>query len=100
MNFFDKIINVFKFFQDDVYIWNVRIGEKKYPVQDVLNNYENLIGKTKSEAVKFFREYNLLKKHSNEWIYEVKKTQRGLYLIILHFYQDELIKVNYSYFEY
>ncbi|MDN4013428.1 hypothetical protein QX233_13205 [Chryseobacterium gambrini] len=100
MSFFDKILNIIMLFQNDEHILNVHIGEKKYLVQDVLNNYEDLIGKTKSEAVKFFRDYNLLKKHTNEWIYEVQNNQKGLFIIILRFYQDELIKVSYSYFEY
>jgi len=103
MIFFNTVINIFKFFylsSNDNHIWNVRVGEKRHRVQDVLNNYEALIGNTKSEAVQFFRKYELIKKNSDKWIYEIKKTKKGDYIIILHFYQDNLIKVNYSYLEY
>lgn len=99
----NKVINIFRSFyvsSNDNHIWNVQVGEKSHRIQDVLNNYEVLIGNTKSEAVQFFRKHNLIKKDSNKWIYEIKRTNKGNYIIILHFYQNNLIKVNYSYLEY
>ncbi|PVV61257.1 hypothetical protein DD829_02660 [Chryseobacterium sp. HMWF035] len=103
MRFFNKIIDIFRLFYcsyNNKHLWDLRIGEKKHLVQDVLNNYEALIGNTKPEAISFFQDYKLIKKKSNKWIYEIKKTSKGDYIFILHFCQDNLIKVNYSYLEY
>lgn len=103
MRFLSLIIDTFSLFYysyNDKHLWDIRIGEKKHRVQDVLINYEYLIGSTKSDAMRFFRKYEIIKEDSNKWIYEIKKTKKGDYIMIIHFYHDNLIKVNYSYLEY
>lgn len=96
MGYFNKIINIFRASHEDKHIWDVRIGEKKFRIQDVLNNYD-LIGTSKEEIDVFFKKNNCYRKATDEWIYEVKNNSKGIYLVIISFEEEKPVKINYSY---
>lgn len=98
MGYISKIISLLTSSHNDKHIWNVRVGKKQYPVQEILNNYD-LLG-NKLEIKTFFEGYPCYKESSAEDIYEIKKNKKGIYILSVSFYQNQPVKVIYSYLQY
>ena len=98
-SYINRIISLFTSSPDQKHIWNVRIGKNRYYIQEVLNNYA-LLGTTKMEIQDFFQGYPAYSKTYTEWIYEVKKSPKGICVLLIYFDQEKPVKVAYSYLQY
>lgn len=99
MGYINKIISLFTSSHNEKHIWNIRVGKKKYYVQEILNNYD-LLGYNKLEINDFFEGYPFYEKSSAEYIYQIKKSNKGIYILSISFDQDKPVKVIYSYLQY
>ncbi|MFY7814032.1 MAG: hypothetical protein ACOVRK_02460 [Chryseobacterium taeanense] len=96
MGFLYAIIQIYREIFLYAHLWNSPVGEYEYLIREILYN-PRLLGSNKLEVRYFMRFYRLYRCEPEEWVYEVRRVGKRKYLLTLHFEQNKLRGIQYSY---
>ncbi|MDQ1095245.1 hypothetical protein QE441_002326 [Chryseobacterium sp. SORGH_AS909] len=90
------LIKYLRAFLPKEYFWQIPIDGKPVYIYDIIINNQ-LEGRSKSDIIKLFEKNSISFVSENRWKYFVNTHKKKEYVLIMHFKNDSLSKINYKY---